>query len=114
MTRCMNGAQPQLAHREHFPIVEPEIRKRRGTFPMHHHGGIEFFTQLLGGGKMIRMGVRIDDIADADAGLRREREIAVDLPDFRIDKCGDVRVGTADEIGLAAPRRNPPFCCDRD
>jgi hypothetical protein len=55
---------------------------------------------------VIGMGVGVDDIVDADARSRRQREIMVDLTDFRVDQRGDARVGAADQIGLTATRGN--------
>ena len=34
------------------------------------------------------------------------REVAVDLPQLRVDQHGRAGVGTADEVGLAAARRD--------
>lgn len=106
MAGRVDGVEAQLAERQHLAIIEPKPGERRRALVMHDHRNLECLAQLLGGGKVIGMGVRVDDIVDTYAGLRRQREIMVDPMYFRVDQRGDARVGATDEIGLTAARGN--------
>ncbi len=112
----MDGMEAQLAQHQHLTIVEPQSNEGRRALAIHDHGDIERSPQPLGGGEMIRVGVRVDDIVDAHPRLRRQGKIMIDLPNFRVDERRDTGLRAAHKIGLAATGGNllEDHCYPRD
>src|SRR6266403_4566185 len=63
--------------------------------------------KLLSGREMIRVGMRVDEVMDAQAVARSHRGITIDETDFRIDEDGRTAVAAADQIGLATASAEP-------
>src|SRR5437870_12071334 len=53
---------------------------------------------------MVGVGVRVDDVVEAQPRPGGEREVAVDLTQLRVDEHRTARLGAAHEIGEAASR----------
>jgi len=102
LTWGVKGLQPQISHHQQIPVVELEIGIGRGTFAMGHDRRAQQPAELLRRGEMVGMGVGVDDIADAQSVLQRERAIPVDLADLRVDERARERLRTAQQIGLAS------------
>ena len=69
---------------------------------MHDDRDMQFGGQFVGGGKVVRMGVGIEQIPYPETGLGGEREIVFNFVYIWVnDDCG-TGVGTAHKIGLAA------------
>jgi hypothetical protein len=70
---------------------------------MHHDRRIESARELVTGREMIRMCMRIDEIADAQSMLTGERQVTIDLAGFRIYQGSRAGLSTTDQIGPAPP-----------
>src|SRR5947199_5314362 len=53
---------------------------------------------------MVGVGVRVDDVMEAQPRPGGEREVAIDLAQLRVDEHRTARLGAAHEIGEAAAR----------
>jgi hypothetical protein len=73
---------------------------------MHDDRHAQLAPDLLGGGEMIRVRMRIDDVVKPQPVAGRERLIAIDLADLGIDERRRAAVRATDEIGLAAAGRD--------
>jgi hypothetical protein len=93
---------PNVADHEHVAVLQPQVRERRRAVAMHDHRNAELARELVRGGEVIRVRMRVDDVAKPQAATRQRALITVDLPDLRIDQRRDARVRTTDEIRLAA------------
>ncbi len=100
--RGMQHPQPQLSHGQHLAVVEAHVHERRRARAMHHHRYGEPSRELPRPGEVVGMRVRVDQVPDPQAVPRRERDVAVDLAQLRIDQRARAGVGAADEVGLAA------------
>ena len=69
---------------------------------MHDHRHTELVRELLGCREMIRVRVGIDEVADPQTVARGERDVAVDLAEFRVDQRRGAGLLAADEVGAAA------------
>ena len=76
--------------------------KGAGLGPMHDHRDAQLSRELPGRGEVIGMGVRVDQVVDAQPVARGEREVVVDLAELRIDQRRHAGVRAADEVRLAA------------
>ncbi len=103
---CMAGRvqrlQTQPADDQQFPALQAQIDEGRRARAMHHHRHPELASELLGCGEMIRVRVRIDEIADAQAVTRGERDVAVDLAELRINQCRGASLLAANHVRPAS------------
>jgi hypothetical protein len=78
--------------------------KGAGTRSVHHHRHASLPRELPGRREMVGVGVGVDQVADAQAVTGGERNIVVDLADFRIDQRRTAATGlaAADQVRLAA------------
>jgi hypothetical protein len=94
--------QAQLADDDRLAVVDAHRDRRRRAGAVHDGHRAEPLGDAGRGREMIGVGVRVDDEADAQPFARCQAEVAVDLADFGIDEGAGARVGTADEVRLAA------------
>ena len=73
--------QPQLPEHHHLAVVDPHVHERRRTRAVHHDGHAELSRELAGRREMVGVRVRVDEVANAQAVARGEREVVVDLAD---------------------------------
>ena len=71
---------------------------------MHHNRHAKSLCQLAGAGKMVSMGVGIDQVAYAQPVARGERKVMIELADFGVDQRCCAGLPAADEIRLATAR----------
>src|ERR1700692_1295501 len=62
--------------------------------------------KLRSRGEMIRVGVRVDQVADMQTIARSQPEVAIQLADFGVDEHCRARVRTSHQIRLAAACRD--------
>ena len=72
-----------FAHHQHLTVVQPQVDEWRRARAVHRNGYVEFPGQLLSGGKMVGVGMCIDQIVDAQTVTRGQREIAIDQVESR-------------------------------
>ncbi len=106
MSRSVHDVDSQLPEHDGFPIADTHIHEGRRARLMHGDGYVEAPRQLPGGGEVVRVSVRVDDMTNAQPVMRGQRNVAIDLAQLRIDQGRRASVWTADQIGSAAPRRN--------
>ena len=104
MTRRVQRLQPQLADDQHFAVVQPQVDKGRRAGAVHDHRHVQLARQLLGGREMVRMGMGVDQIADAQAIPRGQRADSGRSG----SSSGSISAAAqdllaADQIGAAAP-----------
>ncbi len=101
----MQSLKSQPAHHQQFATPHAQIDERRRARVMHDHRHIELAGELLCSGEMVRMGMGIDEIPEAQTILCRKRGVAVDLAELRVDQCRSTGLLAADEIGPAPAGR---------
>src|SRR5439155_9850548 len=79
-----------------------DVRREARAVPDARH--LEAPGELAGGGEMVSVGVRVDDVVEAQPRPGGEREVAIDLAQLRVDEHRTARLGAAHEIGEAAAR----------
>ena len=78
MARCMHRLQPQLAGDQHVAIVQSQGGVGRGARLVHHHRRVEPAADLAAAGKMVGVGVGVDDVAQLQAVLADQAAVFVD------------------------------------
>ncbi len=106
VARCVPRLQPHAADPKDFAVRQAKVGVRRGTETVHDDRGIQHFAQFAAGRKMIRVRMRVDQVADADARPRGQSDVMIDLLQGRIDQDRRMCFGTSQKVGLAAPRGN--------
>ena len=104
--RGVHRGQPQIADREDIAVVEPHVRKRRRAVAMHDDRDARRLAKVMRRGEMIRVCVRVDDVADPQPITGGVRVIAVELPDLRVDQDGGAGRLASDQVGLTATGRD--------
>src|ERR1700722_16978258 len=69
---------------------------------MHDHWHTQLTSELLTGREMIRVRMRVDEIAYAQPIFCSQRDVSVDLAELRVDQRRGAGLLAADEIGSAA------------
>src|SRR5439155_3947048 len=83
-------------------VVDPHADVGRAAGAVHDGGHAEALRQLARGGEVVGVGMRVDQVVEAEPGPGRERQVAVDLAQFGVDEHGAARLGTHDELRHAA------------
>ena len=104
VARRVDRLHPDAADHEHVAVLQAQVRKGRRAVAEHHDGHAELPGDLVRRREMIGVRVRVDHVAKRQAAAREAAVVVIDLADLGIDQRGDARIGTADEIRLAAAR----------
>src|SRR4030088_2877793 len=100
--RRMQYLQTMFADHQHLTVVQPQIHEWCRARAMHRNGYVEFPGKLLGGGKMVGVGMRINQVVDAQTVTRGQRDVAVNQADFWIDERCCATFGATNQVGLTA------------
>ncbi len=85
MARSVERLQPQLSDDQQFTALQTQIDEWRRTCGMHHYRHTELARELLRCREMICVRMGIDGIPDTQTLSCGQRDVAVDLPEFRVD-----------------------------
>ena len=103
---CMHHPDAQRSQRDRLSVAQAHVDEWRRARVVHHDRRIETPRELAIGGEMIRVRMRIDEVADAQSMLRGERQVTIDLARFRIYQRSRAGLTTTDQIGPAPTRRD--------
>ena len=106
MSWRVQHAQSQISDQQHLAIVDAHVHERRATLAMHDHRDLEPSREFLRRREMVRMGVRVDQEMNPQPVPRREREVAIDLRDLRVDQRARAAGIAPDEVRLASTGGN--------
>ena len=98
--------QAQLSDDDHLAITDPHVHKGRRTRSVHHHRLTQLPRELPGRREMIGVSMSVDQVADTQTVSGSERNVVVNLADFRIDQRRRASLAAADKIGLTST------CCN--
>ena len=98
MAGRIENVETQLTDDDGLTVIDAYADKRRGTVAMHNDRNRESFAQLMAGGKMIGMGVRIQQILQAQSFPRSDGQVTIDLIHDRIDNDRLAGLLASDEI----------------
>jgi len=104
----MQRVQSQLANGEHLTVLELQIHIRGRTQGMHDDLRTQLLRELLRSREVIRVGMGIDEVPDAQSVLGCQRDIALDLAEFGIDHRRGAGFFASDQI-RPAPSRSHCF-----
>ncbi len=104
MAGSVERLQPQPPDQQQFLALQAQVDKRRRAGAVHHHRYTELAPELLGCRKMIRVSVRVDEIADTQPIARGQREVTIDLAELRVDQHRGTGCLAVNQIGAAAAR----------
>ncbi len=100
MTRSREGSHFHVPDREDFSISEEDIRVRDSSSFTEGDFGSCFLSEDAASCDMIRVDMRIEDIAEAESEFRKEPQISFDLISHRIDDDGFTSCLVTDDIGI--------------
>ena len=95
-------AKPELPGDQRLAVVDPHADVGRAAGAVHDGGHAEALRQLARGGEVVGVGVRVDQVVEAEPGPGRERQVAVDLAQLGVDEHGAARLGAPDQVRHAA------------
>jgi hypothetical protein len=98
----VEDAEPEPARDDRLAVVDAHVDVGCEARPVHDRRRLETARELTRGGEVVRVGVRVDDVADPEPRFRREREVAIHLAQLGIDEDRAAGLGATDEIGQTA------------
>ena len=101
MPRRMQNAEPELTERQLFAVGEVTERIRHTRRLVQTQLRPVLRGKLPRAGDVVRMDVRVDDVAKGEPALAKERLVLLRL-DRWVDDGGLVRLARRDEIGRTA------------
>ena len=104
VTRCVDDAQPEPPRDDRLAVVDAHVDVGREARAVHDTRHLEAPREVARGREMVGVGVRVDDVMEAQPRPGGEREVAIDLAQLRVDEHRTARLGAAHEIGEAAAR----------
>jgi hypothetical protein len=96
--RRVQHANAQLADDQRLAIVDAHVCKRRGAEPMHDDRRVQLPPELARSREVIGVGVGLGDVVDSHPTLGRERDVAIELVEVRVDDHAGARDVVADQI----------------
>jgi hypothetical protein len=87
---------------QQFTALQAKVDEWCCAGAMHHYRHSELTPELLGCREMIRVRVCVDEIPNAQTIPCGQREVAVNLAEFRVDQRRGAGILAADDIGPAA------------
>jgi hypothetical protein len=104
MSRGVEDAHAHSAHDQELAIVDTHVGGRRRCEPVRDDPSTELAGQLSRRGEVVGVGVGVDDVADAETLLTRERHVAVERVEGWIDDRPDTGGFAAHDVGETAAR----------
>jgi len=103
--RCMSRRRQHLeliiAQFKHVSITDMNCDVRRGSMSFHHDLGVGEIGQIENAAAMIGVSVGVDQILEAEAVVRSDRNIAAGVLLERVDKSGLARAFASQHVGFA-------------